>query len=389
MYQSQQQLQQSSFAYLSHSSNPTPNPVLLYSQPPTVPSEPFLYPPGTDPYAYKPQFSATHVAVEAQAQIYEDPNGASQSWITRHADPIRYDATLSVASSNSNNGSNQSLVNNVISASNQTAPIQPMRCEVCNIECQTKDVYEKHITGKKHRRKLQEKIRASCVANAEELERKKQKLLDSGAAVNSVRMCTICNVACNSHEVFVKHLSGRRHAAQAGLIAVDGVGPYLATVRANDQFWNKGKKTSKVVQSSWREVCEINCNSGDAYAQHLSGKKHLKKLENLEKSKKGTSDPSMGAPAEMNQMIKPVENPAASSSDGGVSVQNPVAAQPEASKEDLETKKRKVMEGGTAAADVRVCTICNVVCNSEKVFKYHLTGQKHATIVKKQAATTS
>ncbi|KAG4137475.1 hypothetical protein ERO13_D07G074000v2 [Gossypium hirsutum] len=405
MYKSQQQLQQSSFAYLSHSSNPTLNPVLLYPQPPTVPSEPFLYPPGTDPYAYKPQFSVTHVAVEAQAEIYEDPNGASQSWITRQAGPIRYDATLSVAASNSNNGSNQSLVNNVISASNQTALIQPMRCEVCNIECQTKDVYEKHITGKKHRRKLQEKISsstailpessntmiygASCVANAEELERKKQKLLDSGAAVNSVRMCTICNVACNSHEVFVKHLSGRRHAAQAGLIAVDGVGPYLAAVRANDQFWNKGKKTSKVVQSSWCEVCEINCNSGDAYAQHLSGKKHLKKLENLEKSKKGTSDPSMGAPAEMNQMIKPVENPAASSSDGGVSVQNPVAAQPEASKEDLETKKLKVMEGGTAAADVRVCTICNVVCNSEKVFKYHLTGQKHAAMVKKQAATTS
>ncbi|KAA3458364.1 zinc finger RNA-binding protein-like [Gossypium australe] len=428
MYQSQQQLQQSSFAYLSHSSNPTPSPVLLYPQPPTVPSEPFLYPPGTDPYAYKPQFSVTHVAVEAQAQIYEDPNGASQSWITRQADPIRYDATvsfflvlsfaavfffpliyvmdlLSVAASNSNNGSNQSLVNNVISASDQTAPIQPMRCEVCNIECQRKDVYEKHITGKKHRRKLQEKISsstailpeysnamlygASCVANAEELERKKQKLLDSGAAVNSVRMCTICNVACNSHEVFVKHLSGRRHAAQAGLIADDGVGPYLAAVRANDQFWNKGKKASKVVQSSWCEVCEINCNSGDAYAQHLSGKKHLKKLENLEKSKKGTSDPSMGAPAEMNQMIKPVENPAASSSDGGVSVQNPVAAQPEAPKEDLETKRRKVMEGGTAAADVRVCTICNVVCNSEKVFKYHLTGQKHAAMVKKQAATTS
>lgn len=142
---------------------------------------------------------------------------------------------LSVAASNSNNGSNQSLVSNVISTPNQTAPIQPMRCEVCNIECQTKDIYEKHITGKKHRRKLQEKISsstaifpessnamiygASCVANAEELERKKQKLLDSGAAVNSVRMCTICNVACNSHEVFVKHLSGRRHAAQVKLIS--------------------------------------------------------------------------------------------------------------------------------------------------------------------------
>ncbi|XP_039034426.1 uncharacterized protein LOC120170536 [Hibiscus syriacus] len=61
---------------------------------------------------------------------------------------------------------------------------------------------------------------ASSVVNAQELERKKQKLLNSGAAVNSVRMCTICNVACKSFEVFAKHLSGRRHPAQAGLIAV-------------------------------------------------------------------------------------------------------------------------------------------------------------------------
>ena len=55
---------------------------------------------------------------------------------------------------------------------------------------------------------------ASGVANDQELERKKQKILNAGAAVDSLRMCTICNVACKSHEVFSKHLSGRRHAAQ-------------------------------------------------------------------------------------------------------------------------------------------------------------------------------
>lgn len=174
---------------------------------------------------------------------------------------------------------------------------------------------------------------------------------------------------------------------QAGLVAVDGIGPYLAAIRANDHFWNKGKKTTKVNQSTWCELCKITCNCSDAYAKHLSGKKHLKNLEMFEKSRNGTcSTSSIYTPAATNLIIGPVENPAANNS-SVVTVQKSekAVAQYEASKEDLEMKKRKVMEGGAAAAAVRVCTICNVVCNSQKVFNHHLTGQKHAAMVMKQA----
>ncbi|KAE8673515.1 hypothetical protein F3Y22_tig00111780pilonHSYRG00014 [Hibiscus syriacus] len=187
------------------------------------------------------------------------------------------------------------------------------------------------VLGKKHRRNLQEKISssiavlessnamilgASSVVNAQELERKKQKLLNSGAAVNSVRMCTICNVACKSFEVFAKHLSGRRHPAQAGLIAVMALD--LISLRS-----------------------ELMITLG------IKARRQRRSFNLLE--------PSSGSTA---QSIK---------------------------REDLETKKRKVMEGGAAAAAVRVCTICNVVCNSQKVFDFHLTRQKHAAMVKRQA----
>lgn len=150
-------------------------------------------------------------------------------------------------SSSNSNWMNQALVNNVIgSTPNQTKLVQPVLCEVCNIQCDTKDVYEKHIMGKKHQKNLQVKLNpataiysntsnttnnvsivgqtgngvgqtilgSSGLVNAQELERKKQTLLNSGAAVNSVQMCSICNVACNSLDAFSKHLSGRRHAAQ-------------------------------------------------------------------------------------------------------------------------------------------------------------------------------
>lgn len=52
--------------------------------------------------------------------------------------------------------------------------------------------------------------------------------------------------------------------------------------------------------------------------------------------------------------------------------------------DDIETKKRKIVEGGAAESDIRVCGLCNVVCNSPSVFKFHLDGQKHASMVKKQ-----
>ncbi|XP_052481259.1 uncharacterized protein LOC105762232 [Gossypium raimondii] len=298
-------------------------------------------------------------------------------------------------SASKNDWMKQSLVNNVIgSTMNQSNLIQPWQYDVCNVVCKTKDVCKRHLMGKNHPRNLQAMINplifgASGVANFHELDRKKQQLLNAGAPVGSIRLCTICNVACNSHDAFVKHLSGRRHVAQVRLIAIDGIGPYLAAIQANDQFWNKGKKITKnkISQPTWCEVCQINCNSSNVYAKHLSGKKHLKNLQNLEKSKNSTCySSSIDTPIAANLVIGAVENPAADGCSGADAQKSKkMIARSEAAKEDLETKKQKVIEGGAAATAIRVCVICNVVCNSQTVFNYHLTGQKHATMVKKLA----
>ncbi|GMJ05793.1 hypothetical protein HRI_004248500 [Hibiscus trionum] len=423
MFQPQQQ--QSPLTYFPNSSNSIPNSQLSFPQTPSLPSQALLFPPVTDLYAHLGQLTLTHVEFEPQAQFYEDPNAGSRCWITAQAGSIRYGATSSVAALNSignNDLMKKSLVNNVIgSTPNQSNLIQPLQCEVCNVVCKTKDVCEKHLIGKKHMRNLRAMMNpitaifpdtsntinnvsivgqtgsvggqlifgSSGVANVHELERKKQQLLNAGTPVGSVRMCTICNVACNSHDAFIKHLSGRRHATQAGLIAIDGIGPYLAAIRANDQFWNKGKKVikNKISQPSWCEVCQISCTSTDVYAKHLSGKKHLKNLENLEKTKINTCySSSIDAPIATNLIIGTAENSAV---DGYSSVDvhksEKMIAHSEAPKEDLETKKMKVVKGGAAATAIRVCVICNVVCNSQKVFNYHLTGQKHAAMVKKLA----
>lgn len=124
------------------------------------------------------------------------------------------------------------VTNNIIPQ--QAKVSQSVRCDVCNVDCNTRDVYEKHLLGKKHAKNLQMKSnpttamltasntinntsflnQPSAVAANAELETKRWKLVKSGAAVESVRICTICNVVCNSQEVFNTHMAGKKHAVQ-------------------------------------------------------------------------------------------------------------------------------------------------------------------------------
>ncbi|KAK4360725.1 hypothetical protein RND71_019677 [Anisodus tanguticus] len=54
--------------------------------------------------------------------------------------------------------------------------------------------------------------------------------------------------------------------------------------------------------------------------------------------------------------------------------------------ENLDTKTQKVLEGGASTNEVRKCLVCNVVCNSETVFRLHLAGKNHIANMKKQAS---
>lgn len=142
------------------------------------------------------------------------------------------------------NWANQALENGV---STSTVKQGKVWCEVCNVVCNSKDVFDKHVTGKKHVKNLQVKnkpsttsstslagqtssvvgqmiIGTSDVASRQGLEVEKQTVqglevekhtvLTGGATTDSVRVCTICNVTCNSQEVFNEHIAGKKHAIQ-------------------------------------------------------------------------------------------------------------------------------------------------------------------------------
>ncbi|KAJ9173220.1 hypothetical protein P3X46_016380 [Hevea brasiliensis] len=137
----------------------------------------------------------------------------------------------------------------------------------------------------------------------------------------------------------------------------------------------KRQKKTKVVQSAYCEVCKVDCNSKEVLEKHKLGKKHRKNLEKLQVAAAGPSTSSVSR----NLIIGPQEDPNKGKVGNGQRGKKKAAAPAE----DLETKRRKVVEGGAAAEAVRVCAICNVVCNSENVYNYHLTGRKHAAMLKR------
>ncbi|KAK7304672.1 hypothetical protein VNO77_42557 [Canavalia gladiata] len=376
-----------------------PNP-FLFSFPLT--SDSLIHPPGTDPLANSTPSSSAYAS-----QITD-----SHNWIFKQAEPIRYDHAVgpsletSVASSSfpsTWNGTwpHQFFTNDAtVMLPNQTTVTKPIRCEVCKIDCNSKDVYEKHILGKKHKRNLQvqtnptktllagpshasvqshtNKGKVSVGAVGKELKSKEQELLNGGATTDSGKVCTLCNVVCTSQDVYNKHLAGKKHAAQVGLMSSDGVGPYIASFKRQGVGpWKIAPKKIKVDQSAWCDVCKIKCNSRDMYFVHLTGKKHLKNLEKQSKPKieagVGTATANASDQA-TNLIIGPQEKP-------GTDKPKSQKAQ----EMDIELKKQKVVEGGAAAAAVRICTVCNVVCNSQTVFDAHLSGHKHIAMMKKQA----
>ncbi|XP_062200419.1 uncharacterized protein LOC133903083 [Phragmites australis] len=138
------------------------------------------------------------------------------------------------------------------------------------------------------------------------------------------------------------------------------------------------KKKPKVVQPATCEVCKIQCDTLEVLMIHKQGKKHKKNLEKLQDSitPKPVKPPS--------NAIGPTMAPAAVTNCTVPSVQPKKKSSSAASPEELEVKKRRVLEAGAAQGEVKICTVCNVVVNSQKVYEFHIAGQKHQAMVQKQ-----
>ncbi|GAB2223864.1 hypothetical protein Drorol1_Dr00004608 [Drosera rotundifolia] len=148
----------------------------------------------------------------------------------------------------------------------------------------------------------------------------------------------------------------------------DGAGIDATTA---DNTVEKDQQDTKNLQTEWCEVCKINFGI-KIPESHILGKKHK---ENLLKQK----NPEVDAITQTE--TQPVSRePSIACGSNPQNLKRKRAPQSR-TPEELESKRRKMLEAGIQADAIRICHICNVISNSERVFNGHLSSRKHASRV--------
>ncbi|KAJ8544925.1 hypothetical protein K7X08_017508 [Anisodus acutangulus] len=341
----------------------------LYPNPPSL-TDPYSYqyvPQNPNPSSYTLNYGHENGAssVEATTVYYQDPNvvrllGANEPCRFGEVAAVSLNGAEKFTPANVNSSSFiQPLRSGSWGRSQRKIKIQPVWCDVCKLEFNSKTVLDQHKLGKRHKRSL-EKLKGGSVITAptsvpfvasavsdnpfvglqntpnkmnsangqdagekavelvENLETKRRKVLEGGAATNEVRICVACSVVCNSETVFKTHLTGKKH---------------IANISKQQKF---APASASLVPSEVSISTFIGPQEKPGIVNSANGQDAMKKAAEL------------------------IEN--------------------------LETKTQKVLEGGAATNEVRKCIVCNVVCNSETVFRLHLAGKKHIANMKKQAS---
>ncbi|XP_074277670.1 uncharacterized protein LOC141601299 [Silene latifolia] len=313
MYETVSQTTYSNVSYYEVQPPPNPN----------FPATHFQSQPISDPYssygAYPPPNYATF---QPQPSYYSDPNV-----IPPAIQPLQNEAIPSASYGTPMNTFSQfpkvskRRVKKPKVIKKKKSVSQSVFCNLCKIECNSVQHYEKHISGKNHNKAIKKTYptmvpssgQSSQGNNASKtgtlggeggpgvsnvpanLEEKKQKLLDGGTTMQSLRLCNICNVACNGEIAFSDHLIGKKHIAKERALNII-TNP--STVSVGNPVINHQKPAVTNPQKSavtnpqkpagvgpaWCDVCKISCTSSDGLTIHRNGKKHKKNLEILRNS---------------------------------------------------------------------------------------------------------
>jgi zinc finger RNA-binding protein len=383
-----------------------PNPNFQQQQTSVYYADPNLNTPAVDPNSYAYGAAATSYGL---CSYYPDPN--AQNWAT-YSDPNAQNwtaaqqpeantyatgvaipqngtkqlvsKTSSVPTTTTIYSTTQRRLNN-FRAIKKIKTTTPMFCDVCKIVCNTQDVFSKHRLGKKHKRNV-EKLKASLQPAQPQYQI--QPRVDNNAPIigppenpalahvgkvtsNGITKynCDVCKVVCDTTEIMNTHILGKKHkkklsAQENSSVSVSEPG---------------GTETIPSTESGFVscEICKIVCNTKLVLEQHFQGKKHISKASK-----------AAGEVAQASQPEQPSVTLANPNEDATSSKRQRKKSAAD-TKEDLEIKKRKLLESGVAADAAKTCLLCNVICNSDIVFNFHLHGARHNALVKKQASATA
>ncbi|KAJ9567344.1 hypothetical protein OSB04_003310 [Centaurea solstitialis] len=334
--------------------------------------EPIIHPPGTDPYPVSnpnhhtengfgslPALDMDPCAVSVFVSEMEFFSRTTELTVSEHAggtlsEPAAMESTTSYSPANSGVVA-QKIADNVTVINIRAKDTQSVVCDICNVACNTEDVFDKHKQGKRHQKNVQ-KLAVSSPIKQEVLppakdatlrqepeEKKKQDLVQSE---ESIFVCGIRDVLGSvNRNIFTDRIEAENLTAQqvsCGSFSKDGfpnrTSVSLTTVQPST---DKAQHKPIVHKTHWCELCDVCCDSDKTFQNHILGKKHKKKLESL-KSSKGNSVDS--------ERIPPID-----------SVATPRNVEVTNSEKNKSTR----------------CDLCGICCNTYEELNKHNLGQKH------------
>ncbi|CAM8971615.1 unnamed protein product [Rhodiola kirilowii] len=318
---------------------------------------------------------------------------------------------------------------------------ETLRCDICSINCNSKDMLDNHLSGKKHRKKTEAQnpdtslLDQVKIEHIEGAETKSVKNLDNGALPGLKETCTASGISCGTQALFHQHVSLKKHA-----LVVDGKDPDTMMLEPSTTYAPEVSEMHKQKHQECSEsVADNTCNCTDVHDEIMTDKglqpqskadysaepllhasngklaegtlnhvevcasrasvqvctvcnifnysqeslqKHLAgkiHARNVKKFSTVTSSPVSVHPIEIlgSDNLKPAREPC--------SPADPLSVVPVGS---MEIEEPISSEGGTAMLSPNVCTMCTIKCNSQELFTCHLAGEKHTSKVRKLGSDT-
>ncbi|KAL3624513.1 hypothetical protein CASFOL_031181 [Castilleja foliolosa] len=232
--------------------------------------------------------------------------------------------------------------------------------------------------------------------------------------------CELCKVDCNSIEIFNRHTSGKKHIKNLKSVGrqIEQM-PITSEVHFQpEQFHHEtvlpsqdineeiklvvGKVKVEEVKPLWCELCKAYCNSAEMFKKHLNGKKHLK---NLSKTQFGVQKEQQISASELKPEV-PIqpEQDVLHSQDNNEENKVTVEKQQVEETEHIRRGSKRKMRGGKVGRNTKpfgrskksteppqpkeviiplLCELCGITCESQVVFQSHLVGKRHLSNAKR------
>ncbi|CAF4079850.1 unnamed protein product [Rotaria magnacalcarata] len=187
--------------------------------------------------------------------------------------------------------------NNTTSDSTKTTSATPtVQCDICSVPISGPIVFDSHMNGKKHQTQLKTMLNKNPQYKAptyDELCARKQEpaVVNNESEKSDVTLselnanetpveplviqpktlnCNMCNISCNSQQMFENHVSGKKHQAKMKLN--NSTNPTSTRVIPDNN----------PSSSNYCDVCSIQLNSESDLTDHLAQKQHQMGVKDAE-----------------------------------------------------------------------------------------------------------